>query len=118
MEDLAPEIVRQRLVIEGYYTTTFSAEELKEFMAGLAEMLGMTIIYGPNVMDIARQHDPKQAGYEAVMVWAESGSQIYVWEVYKFFTVDIYTCKAFEPQVAIDAVIKFFGAEKFTSKEV
>jgi len=38
------------------------------------------------------------------MAWAESGVTFYSRSEHKFFTLDIYTCKALDAQVAVEYV--------------
>jgi S-adenosylmethionine decarboxylase len=85
---------------------------------GLSKVLGMTIIYGPIVKNLAGSLNPKHAGLEAVAIWAESGLSVYVWNEPALFTTDIYTCKPFEPQKALDYISTFFVPEKLSFKEV
>lgn len=118
MKDLCPEIYRQRLVIEGKYTAELSQNKIKNFLQELSEKLSMKIIYGPVVKDIAGGINPKHKGFECVLVWAESGASVYVWEKFKFFTIDIYTCKPFPPRLAVDHVKEFFKTEKLSYRSV
>ena len=43
--------------------------------------------------------------------WKESGMHIYAWDDRKpcFFSVDIYTCRAFDFQAPVDYTKQFFG---------
>ena len=55
-------------------------------------------------------HDP-QYGWCAYMHWKESGMHIYAWDhrIPPFFSIDIYTCKTFEPVDAVRFTEEFFG---------
>jgi S-adenosylmethionine decarboxylase len=108
MKDLVPAIHRQRLIIEGIYSGRITRKMLREFMAGLAKRLGMTIVFGPKIMQNAQKLDPKYTGYEAITVWAESGVTLYTWELYNFFTIDIYSCKPYNYNDAVDYATDFF----------
>lgn len=118
MKDLCPEIYRQRLVIEGKYTAELSQNKIKQFLKELSKKLSMEIIYGPVVKDIAGGINPKHKGFECVLVWAESGASVYVWEKFKFFTIDIYTCKSFKPNIAVSHAKKFFAAKQISYRSV
>ncbi len=95
MRDFAPHIYRQRLVIEGIYTIKISRDLLKECLLELATLLDMTTVLGPIVKDLAGEINPIHKGLEAIVVWAESGAQLYTWNEGKFFTLDIYSCKKY-----------------------
>jgi len=118
MKDLAPKIYRQRLIIEGLYTIDPKPSKLKKFMKSLSAELGMTIIYGPMVKDLAGKIHPSQKGFECILIWAESGASVYTWEKEKFFTIDIYTCKKFNIKTAINLSKEFFEAKEIVFKSV
>lgn len=118
MKDLCPQIPRQRLVIEGLYEAPLSRASLKAFLQGLSKHLGMRIIYGPVVKDVAGSINPKHKGFECIVIWAESGANLYTWNSYGFFTLDIYTCKKFSVPRTVSFVKKHFKATKLEFKEV
>ncbi|MDO8661137.1 MAG: hypothetical protein Q7K43_04565, partial [Candidatus Woesearchaeota archaeon] len=74
MKDLAPRIYRQRLIIEGVYTIIVNSQVLKKFMKSFSAKLGMTILYGPIVKNLAEKINPFYKGFECVLIWAESGA--------------------------------------------
>jgi len=113
MKDLAPNIFRQRLIIEGLYKIEITPLKLEEFMRTLSELLEMTIIYEPIVKNLAENINPIHKGFECVMIWAESGVSLYTWELEKFFTIDIYSCKKYD----IDTVANF-AKDHFYATEV
>jgi S-adenosylmethionine decarboxylase len=118
MKDLCPQIARQRLVIEGKYTSRKTPAQIRAFFRDLSEKLGMTIIHGPLIKDIAGGFNQKHKGIECVLIWAESGASLYVWDKFQFFTLDIYTCKSFDPKKAVAMAKEFFAADKLTWKSV
>lgn len=113
MKNFAPDIFRQRLVIEGIYSIKPTPKILKECMQELSQKLGMKIIYGPIVKNIAEKINPKHGGYECVLIWAESGASIYTWKRNNFFSIDIYTCRPFKSEDAVK-----FIKEKFQTIEL
>ena len=102
--DLAPEIVRQRIIIEGTLKESFESEEMVRYCKEVSKVLDMTPIAEP-ITDYAEQY-----GWCAYMHWKESGMHIYSWNVRdpKFFSIDIYTCKKFDPARPIVYTINFF----------
>jgi len=105
MKDLAPDIVRQRMVIEGTLEHPFRGEEMTSYCEKITKVLDMTPVTSPMC-----NYDSRY-GWCAYMHWKESGIHIYSWDARKppFFSIDIYTCKAFgEKDVAVFTK-DFFG---------
>tara|TARA_Y100000310_G_C20691159_1_gene822304 strand:- start:2580 stop:2933 length:354 start_codon:yes stop_codon:yes gene_type:complete len=103
--DLAPDICRQRLIIEGTLRNIFSPEGMTRYAKEISNVLNMELITSPIL-----NHEPKY-GWCAFVHWKESGMHIYTWDNRdpKFFSIDIYTCKAFNQDDAIRYTRKFFG---------
>ncbi len=116
MKDLAPQIYRQRLIIEGIYDTHMSTNKLKTYMKNLSKKLAMTIVYGPIARNLAGKINPVHEGYEAILIWAESGVSVYTWKKQRFFTVDIYSCKEFDNRIAVELTKEFFNAKEIDFK--
>ena len=97
-QDLAPTIVRRRLVIECIHNQNFDEQKIKDYMVELSSVMKMTIVTMP-VSNFVEGY-----GYSAYMSWKESGMHIYTWDRRDpiFISVDIYTCKKFEIEDAIN----------------
>lgn len=103
MKDLAPEIYRQRAVIEGYPNSPLKAEAIKDYLSGLSDNLDMT-----KLMEPVTHRSPK-FGEAAWIHWESSGAHFYAWDQPRlFFSVDIYTCKPFDIEDAIEYTKRFF----------
>jgi S-adenosylmethionine decarboxylase len=70
------------------------------------------------VLDMTRAAPPschynKKYGWCTYMPWVESGMHCYGWDHRNppFFSIDLYTCKAFEPIDAVEFTQKFFGEQ-------
>ena len=118
MKNLAPNILRQRLLIEGFYTTDMSKEILEKYLLNVAEHLnlrtyGKPIIFSP-ASGMGRDEN---AGYDAFVPLIDSGISAYVWSHVKFFSTVIYTCKSFDEQAAIEFTQEYFivSPEKIVS---
>ena len=119
MKNFAPDIYRQRLIVEGIYTCELlEASDLNVFLMELADKLKMTIVFGPHVMNLAGEINPKHAGFEAITIWSESGCQLYTWNRNNFFTCDIYSCKKFDVKETVDFIRDFFMAQEIEYREV
>lgn len=102
--DLAADICRQRLIIEGTLHNIFLPEEMTRYCSEITKVLNMNPVTAPIC-----NHDP-QYGWCAYMHWKESGLHIYSWDkhVPPFFSVDIYTCKFFNELDVAEFTKSFF----------
>lgn len=100
---MKPEIQRDRLIVEGFYGVEMCEDFLKGFLTGLSEALGMRIIAGPFIFS-PDKFSLIHRGLGGFIAWVESGAAFYSWSEHKFFTLDIYTCKALNVQLVIEYV--------------
>jgi hypothetical protein len=111
MKDLAPDIHRQRLVIEGVPQHPISAEDIVNYLTELSTVLDMSALMEPMT------HSSPKFGWAGWIHWETSGAHFYAWDTPKlFFSVDIYTCKEFLDQDAVDYTAKFFETETVVFK--
>ena len=114
MKDLAPQIHRQRLVVEGYPKSAnhISADKIKEYLSTLSDVTEMITLIEPIT------HRSDMYGEAAWIHWETSGAHFYAWEQpLLFFSVDIYTCKAFEVDKVLKFTKDFFECEELEFKE-
>lgn len=104
MQDLAPEIYRQRAVIEGYPNAPLKDDEIKNYLNGLSDVLKMHKLIEPVT------HRSPKYGEAAWIHWESSGAHFYAWDQPRlFFSVDIYTCKEFDIADAVEYTKTFFN---------
>ncbi|MBW4570808.1 MAG: hypothetical protein KME31_23115 [Tolypothrix carrinoi HA7290-LM1] len=111
IKNLAPDIFRQRLLIEGFYTIDINKELLEKYLLNVAGHLSLStygepIIFAP-ASGMGREEN---AGYDAFLPLIDSGISAYFWSSAKFFSIVIYTCKGFNEQAAIDFTREYFSA--------
>ncbi len=112
MKDLAPNILRQRLVIEGYPAKVISDTQIKSYLLELSEKLKMKTLLEPVT------HRSDKFGWAGWIHWESSGAHFYAWEQpVLFFSVDIYTCKAFDRKTAVEFTSEFFDTKTVEFKE-
>ena len=75
MKDLAPDIFRKRMVVEGTLKRPFEPLEMIGYCRRITDVLKMTRISSPFC-----SHDAKY-GWCAYMHWKESGIHIYSWDI-------------------------------------
>lgn len=110
-KNLAPDIYRQRLVIEGVPGFIITDNHIIDYLSQLSDVLDMKILIDPVT------NDSPTFGWAGWVHWETSGAHFYAWETPRlFFSVDIYTCKAFKPQDAMRFTTQFFQAKKITDK--
>lgn len=117
LENLKPEIHRERLIIEGFYNISLNEEFLKNFLHGLSEKLCMKVIAGP-FMFSPDNYSSLHHGLGGFMAWAESGVAFYSWSHHKFFTLDIYSCKPFNMQHTLDYVREKLQSPRMVWKKI
>lgn len=111
MKDLAPAIYRQRLVIEGFPQEILTSKHIKRYLLGLSSALNMKTLLQPVT------HRSDKYGWAGWIHWESSGAHFYAWEQpVLFFSVDIYTCKAFENDQALIFTKSFFNIKKLVYK--
>ena len=108
LRNIEPRIRRQRLIIEARYQIDVTPQIVEDYLRGLSADLEMTLHLEPVITSATGKSDPIHDGYEGVIFWLESGAVIYVWDRLKFLTVDIYCCKKFSNEQAIDFTRRFF----------
>jgi hypothetical protein len=111
IRDLAPTIFRQRLVVEGTCPEPIDDAQIKAYLARLSVVCGMIALNEPVT------HRSDRYGWAGWIHWETSGAHFYAWEQPKlFFSVDIYTCKAFEVADAVSFTADFFSADEIVSR--
>jgi len=105
-KDLAPGIMRQRLVIEGYPDFVIRDAHIKKYLSELSDVVQMRALIDPIT------NKSNEFGWAGWIHWETSGAHFYAWEHPRlFFGVDIYTCKSFDPQVAVAFTESSFRAK-------
>ena len=108
-KDLAPAIHRQRMVVEGYPAFVITDAHIKDYLQRLSEVTEMITIIEPVT------HVSDLYGWAGWIHWETSGAHFYSWErPISFFSVDIYTCKAFDPRDAVDFTARCFDPIEIT----
>ena len=107
--DLAPTIIRKRLVVECITKEIIDQQKIKDYMIKLSDVMNMTIVSMPVT------NYEKQYGFSAYMCWKESGMHVYTWSKTdqrpNFISIDIYTCKDFNVKDVINFTKNIFSNE-------
>lgn len=113
MKNLAPNIKRQRLLLEGFYEREVNESTLHSYFKNLCTSLrlkayGDAIIHSPQGLG-----SEENQGYDAFLPLIDSGISIYIWSHSKFFSIIIYTCKDFDENIAKSFTEDFFKSKVF-----
>jgi S-adenosylmethionine/arginine decarboxylase-like enzyme len=115
MKDLAPGIVRQRLLLEGYYGIEVEEEEIRTYFKGITDKLGLRMYGEPIIFSPQSLGSYDNQGYDAFVPLIDSGISLYVWKNHRFISVVVYTCKRFDPEAAIAYTRAFFDIKESAS---
>jgi hypothetical protein len=101
MKNLAQDIFRQRLLIEGFFDIDVDKKVIADFFIYLLKGLslkayGEPIIYSPEGLG-----KEQNQGYDCFIPLIDSGISLYIWTNKKFLSLVIYTCKGFDDMEAI-----------------
>ena len=117
MKNLAPDIFRQRLLVEGHYTIDMDADTVREFLLGLAAALDLRTYGEPIVFSPAAGTGKEEnAGFDAFVPLIDSGISAYIWTARRFFSVVLYTCKGFDEARAVEFIATYLAAEGETAQ--
>ncbi len=110
--DIAPDIFRQRLLIEGFFTREIDELVIKDYLLGIAQHLGLRsygvpVVFAPGA-GIGKEAN---AGFDAFMPLIDSGIASYFWTGPRFVSVVLFTCMGFDDSRAIGYTRDFFDME-------
>jgi S-adenosylmethionine decarboxylase len=116
VRDIAPEVFRQRLLVEGRFGCELDADAVSAFLVGLAGALGLRtygdpVVHSPDRLIAEGKGQAENAGYDAFVSLVNSGIAAYFWTGPKFFSIVIYTCAAFDEARAVAFTREALAAE-------
>jgi S-adenosylmethionine decarboxylase len=117
MRDLAPDIVRQRLLIEGFFSIQVDRSTVERYLEQLPAHLGLRS-YGQAVVHApAGAGKAENEGFDAFIPLVDSGISLYVWTRRRFFAAVLFTCKPFPVPEAIAFTREYFAASHIEHAE-
>lgn len=117
MKNIAPDIVRKRLLVEAKYTAEVSEETVRGYLLGLPKALDLRVYGDLTIHATNGQGKPENQGYDGFVPLIDSGIYIGVWASKKFLSSVIYTCKYFSTEQAVSFVKDFFQTTEIEFKE-
>jgi len=112
MKDLAPDIFRKRLLIEGFFAVNVEEQTIKDFFEHLTNSLSLQTYGAPIIHHTGGVGKDENQGYDAFVPLIDSGIYLGVWSNQKFFSLVIYTCKEFNIDLAVKKTQEFFSVEE------
>lgn len=117
MKDLAPNIKRQRLLIEGFYQIDVNKNTIAEYFRIITSALELRMYGEPIIFSPGGEGKEENQGYDAFVPLIDSGISLYVWSNARFISLIIYTCKSFHAQIALETTKDFFKISEVESQE-
>lgn len=114
MDNLAPDIFRQRLLIEGFYTVEVNEIVLKNYFEIVTNILDLRMYGEPIIFSPGSLGKEGNQGYDAFVPLIDSGISLYIWSNQKFLSAVIYTCKGFDETPAVEVTKDFFKTTQLT----
>ena len=118
MKDLAPDIVRQRLLIEGHFAATIDRAGVETYLVDLAAHLNLRTYGTPIVHAPGGAGKDENEGFDAFIPLIDSGISLYVWSRKRFFAAVLFTCKTFDVGAALAFTRAHFDATDLEHRDV
>lgn len=119
MKNLAPNLVRQRIVIEGTTDEIIKPRLIRAYLLALSRAVNMRPLRRPYA------YIAEDMGYGGWIHWVTSGAHFYSYPAkctyplnLPLFTVDAYTCKPFSAKKAAAFTKRYLKARHIVWKEV
>lgn len=97
---LAPEVFRQRFLIDLVTGMKISKSDVERYLNGIVEKLGLKISGGSDVYDGHGKGKKKNEGFEGFVGLIDSGISISIWAESGLVSIFIHTCKPFSEEDA------------------
>jgi S-adenosylmethionine decarboxylase len=107
MRNLAPNIKRQRLLVEGFYNIDVDKSVITDYFKWITDYLSLRMYGEPIIFSPGWEWKEENQGYDAFVPLIDSGISVYVRSSSKFLSLIIYTCKNFDEKKAIEFTNNF-----------
>jgi len=116
MKNLAPNITRQRLLIEGFYKIDADKSIIIDYFKTITKSINLRMYGEPIIFSPGGEGKDINQGYDAFVPLIDSGISVYVWSSAKFLSLIIYTCKRFDENKAVEVTKEFWKIDKIESQ--
>ena len=115
LTNIAPEIFRKRLLVEGYFNVEITEDSLRGYFSRITSGLGLRTYGEPIIHRTNGAGKDLNEGFDGFVPLVDSGIYIGVWVNPKFLSTIIYTCGEFDEQKAVSLVKDIFQLSDFQS---
>lgn len=112
MENLAPNLKRQRLLIEGFFEGGVDEARVRGFFVHICDKMNFKAYGDPIIASPDGLGKEENQGYDAFLPLIDSGVSVYIWSSSSFFSIIVYTCKDFDAGTAVEVTKSFWKAKK------
>jgi len=116
MKNIAPDIIRKRLIMEGFYEIDVDKSTIEGYFNKITNSLNLKMYGEPIIFSPSGEGKEENQGYDAFVPLIDSGISVYVWTNSKFLSLIIYTCKDFDENEAIEVTKDFFKVNEIVSE--
>jgi S-adenosylmethionine decarboxylase len=95
----------------------WASSELERFVSDLKKE-GVTAKTLEQMEALVSARADNLAGVSGITVWLESHAAIHTWTEENFFSFDAYSCKDFNPQVALDYLLPMFDIVSYNGLDI
>ena len=117
-EEIAPEVFRQRFLVDLTTEKELTKEFVKQFLKDIIQELNLKSYGGPIVYETGGTGKPINQGYDGFIALVDSGISISTWRDSGLVSLYIHTCKEFSEDQTINFLKKYFTPIKIHSKRV
>lgn len=121
-KNLAPNLIRQRIIIELLTNYTVGPDEILDYLTKLSETVGMHMLSTQVYEAVINE---EFVGYGGWIHWVTSGAHVYSYTIERtktngkaLFSVDAYTCKPFSIEAAVQFTKDYFKINEIVWQEV
>lgn len=115
LTNIAPEIFRKRLLVEGYFGVEVTEASLREYFSRITSELGLRTYGEPIIHKTSGAGKDVNEGFDGFVPLIDSGIYISVWVNPRFLSTIIYTCGEFDADKAVSLVGEIFQLSEFQS---
>ncbi|MEM7407514.1 MAG: S-adenosylmethionine decarboxylase [Pseudomonadota bacterium] len=95
----------------------FASSELSQFVRSLTEE-GIQARTVSTMQDLLAKRNSEDSGISGITVWLESHAAIHTWTEENFFSFDAYSCKDFDPEIALSHVLAHFDVASYNGLDI
>lgn len=115
LTNIAPDIFRKRLLVEGYFGVEVTEDSLREYFSRITGRLNLKTYGPPIIHHTSGEGKAVNEGFDGFVPLVDSGIYIGVWVNPKFLSTIIYTCGEFDENKAVEIVKEYFKLSEFQS---